>query len=154
MIKPLLLSLLLFSVSSYSSDCFEQAGRRYKIHPDLLRAVAFKESSFRQSAINFVSSEKYAVGTMQIHSQNFQHLRRFGITPNRLYRDRCLNIHTGAYYLALAFRRWGYTWRAVGAYNAGFLNTPEQEQKRTRYANDVRRIYERIKRSNSHAIKK
>ncbi|POT57849.1 lytic transglycosylase [Citrobacter amalonaticus] len=143
--KMALFSLLLFAVCSHSADCFDRAGYRYKIHPDLLRAIAFKESSFRQSAINFVSPEKYAIGTMQIHSQNFQHLRRFGITPGRLYRDRCLNIYTGAYYLALAFRRWGYSWRAVGAYNAGFLNTPEQELKRSRYANDVRRIYEDIK---------
>ncbi len=66
---------------------------------------------------------------MQIHSQNFSHLAQFGITPHQLYTDSCLNIYTGAYYLAIAFKRWGYSWRAVGAYNAGFRETDAQEKE-------------------------
>ena len=58
------------------------AGRDYRIEPDLLRAVSFRESSRRDNALNVVSQSEYAVGKMQIHSQNFSHLAQFGITPN------------------------------------------------------------------------
>ncbi|CND00292.1 transglycosylase SLT domain-containing protein [Yersinia intermedia] len=143
--KTISILMIIFSGSSVAQDCFERAGRDYRIEPTLLRAVAFRESSFRPKAMNIVSSEKYAIGMMQIHSQNFLHLSQFGITPGNLYHDSCLNIYTGAYYLAIAFKRWGYNWRAVGAYNAGFKDSPEQEQKRYKYASEIQTIYKQIK---------
>lgn len=138
----LLASILSFSVSA---DCYDLAGRDYKIEPDLLRAVSFRESSWRDNALNYVSPDSYAIGRMQIHSQNFNHLSQFGITPENLKKDTCMNIYTGAYYLALAFKRWGYSWRAVGAYNAGFKDDRKQELKRQKYAGEVRQIYEKLK---------
>lgn len=141
----ILTGLLIFPATAFSADCFDLAGRDYKIEPDLLRAVAFRESSWSGSAMNVVSEESYAVGMMQIHSQNFSHLSAFGITPRHLYHDKCLNIYTGAYYLALAFDRWGYNWRAVGAYNAGFRDNPVQESRRKKYATEVYNIYQNIK---------
>nr|WP_253076365.1 transglycosylase SLT domain-containing protein [Citrobacter freundii]URZ94138.1 lytic transglycosylase [Citrobacter freundii] len=137
--------LLLMSASVFSQDCFERAGRDYGINADLLRAISFRESSWRSDALNIVSPESYAVGAMQIHSQNFAHLSQFGITPDKLTSDDCMNIYTGAYYLAIAFKRWGVNWRAVGAYNAGFRETDEQERKRLKYAQEVQAIYENIK---------
>lgn len=117
----LLVGLLALTFSAIAQDCFEMAGRDYHIESDLLRAISFRESSWRPDAMNVVSDESYAVGMMQIHSQNFSHLAQYGIMPGNLYRDPCMNIYTGAYYLAIAFKRWGYSWRAVGAYNAGFV---------------------------------
>lgn len=139
--------LLLACTLSFGAkaDCYDLAGRDYKIEPDLLRAISFRESSWRDHALNYVSPESYAIGRMQIHSQNFNHLSQFGITPEHLKNDVCMNIYTGAYYLAIAFKRWGYSWRAVGAYNAGFRETPEQETKRKKYAEEVRAIYNNIK---------
>lgn len=137
--------LLLMSASVFSQDCFERAGRDYGINANLLRAISFRESSWRSDALNIVSPESYAVGAMQIHSQNFAHLSQFGITPDKLTSDVCMNIYTGAYYLAIAFKRWGVNWRAVGAYNAGFRETDEQERKRLKYAQEVQAIYENIK---------
>lgn len=136
--------LLISSTSVFSQDCFDRAGRDYGINADLLRAISFRESSWRSDALNVVSPESYAVGTMQIHSQNFAHLSQFGITPEVLTSDVCMNIYTGAYYLATAFKRWGTTWRAVGAYNAGFRDNENQEMKRQRYAGEVKAIYEKI----------
>ncbi|ELE9730650.1 transglycosylase SLT domain-containing protein [Enterobacter hormaechei] len=141
----LLVGLLALTSPVIAQDCFEMAGKDYHIEPDLLRAISFRESSWRPDAMNIVSNESYAVGMMQIHSQNFSHLAQYGITPGNLYRDPCMNIYTGAYYLAIAFKRWGYSWRAVGAYNAGFKNDTEQEKKRMKYASEVRGIYEEIK---------
>lgn len=123
------------------------AGRDYNIEPDLLRAISFRESSWRPDAMNVVNHESYAVGMMQIHSQNFSHLAQFGITPVNPYRDPCMNIYTGAYYLAIAFKRWGYSWRAVGAYNAGFRETEVQEKKRQKYAQEIHVIYVGIKKN-------
>ncbi|WP_439896390.1 transglycosylase SLT domain-containing protein, partial [Salmonella enterica] len=110
-----------------------------------LPIFSFRESSWRDNALNIVSQNEYAVGKMQIHSQNFSHLAQFGITPHQLYTDSCLNIYTGAYYLAIAFKRWGYSWRAVGAYNAGFRETDAQEKKRQKYAQEIQAIYMDIK---------
>lgn len=119
--KTLITGLLAITFSVNAQDCFEMAGRDYRIEPDLLRAISFRESSWRDNALNVVSQSEYAVGKMQIHSQNFSHLAQFGITPQQLYTDSCLNIYTGAYYLAIAFKRWGYSWRAVGAIMQDFV---------------------------------
>lgn len=82
---------------------------------------------------------------MQIDSQHFKELSRYGIKPEHLVTDPCMNIYTGAYYLAIAFKKWGITWRAVGAYNAGFRNTEEQERRRKIYATKIQNIYRNIK---------
>ncbi|ELE9247884.1 transglycosylase SLT domain-containing protein [Enterobacter kobei] len=141
----LLAGLLVITSAAIAQDCFDMAGRDYHIEPDLLRAISFRESSWRPDAMNVVSNQSYAVGMMQIHSQNFSHLAQYGITAGNLYRDPCMNIYTGAYYLAIAFKRWGYSWRAVGAYNAGFRETEAQERKRQKYAEEIRAIYNGIK---------
>ena len=154
MLKKLILAIIFISGTVSASDCFDRAGRDYKIDPDLLRAVAITESSGRSNAMNIVSSERYAVGMMQIHSNNFPHLSEFGITPGNLYSDSCLNIYTGAYYLAIAFKRWGYNWRAVGAYNAGFKETRRQDLRRNEYARKVWKHYRGIKVNNSQRQEK
>lgn len=143
----LLTGLLTLTCPVIAQDCFEMAGRDYRIDPDLLRAISFRESSWRDNALNIVSQNEYAVGKMQIHSQNFSHLAQFGITPRQLYTDSCLNIYTGAYYLAIAFKKWGISWEAVGAYNAGFRKGERQNQRRLAYASDIYRIYTGIKSS-------
>ncbi|MFJ7174686.1 transglycosylase SLT domain-containing protein [Citrobacter freundii] len=140
----LLVGLFSLTCPVIAQDCFEMAGRDYRIE---LRAVSFRESSWRDNALNIVSQNEYAVGKMQIHSQNFSHLAQFGITPHQLYTDSCLNIYTGAYYLAIAFKRWGYSWRAVGAYNAGFREADAQEKKRQKYAQEIQAIYMDIKKN-------
>ena len=148
--KNVILAGLLVIISPViAQDCFDMAGRDYHIEPDLLRAISFRESSWCPDAMNVVSNQSYAVGMMQIHSQNFSHLSQHGITAGNLYRDPCMNIYTGAYYLAIAFKRWGYSWRAVGAYNAGFRETEAQERKRQKYAEEIRAIYNEIKKNAS-----
>ncbi|WP_103686335.1 transglycosylase SLT domain-containing protein, partial [Escherichia coli] len=87
----------------------------------------------------------YGSGLMQIDSQHFKELSRYGIEPEHLVTDPCMNIYTGAYYLAIPFKKWGVTWRAVGAYNAGFRNTEEQDRRRKTYAEKIQNIYRNIK---------
>lgn len=138
---------VLLSFSAAAVDCFDAAGRDYNIDPDLLRAVSFRESSFRTDAINRVSDTKYAVGLMQIHSQNFKELNQYGIHENSLKTDPCMNIYTGAYYLAKFIYLEKDIWQGVGAYNAGRKKSQVQELKRQRYANEIYVIYKNIKNS-------
>ncbi|MDK8008807.1 lytic transglycosylase, partial [Escherichia coli] len=43
----LLVGLLARTSPVIAQDCFEMAGRDYHIEPDLLRAISFRESSWR-----------------------------------------------------------------------------------------------------------
>ena len=115
--------LSLIPLSSMAADCFDMAGRDYKIDPDLLRAISWQESRFKIDAIGRNPVTGYGSGLMQIDSQHFNELSRYGIKP-----DHRLNIYTGAYYLAQAFKKWGVSWDAVGAYNAGFKKTRARQQ--------------------------
>ncbi|HFF9410245.1 transglycosylase SLT domain-containing protein, partial [Escherichia coli] len=112
--KIIAIILIMFAGNTYSSDCFELAGRDYKIDPDLLRAISWHESRNRVNAIGINPVTGYGSGLMQIDSQHFKELSRYGIKPEHLVTDPCMNIYTGAYYLAIAFKKWGVTWRAVG----------------------------------------
>lgn len=143
----LLVGLLMLSSPVIAQDCFELAGRDYKIDPDLLRAISWKESRYRVNAIGINPITGYGSGLMQVDSQHFNELARYGIKPEHLTTDPCMNIYTGAYYLAIAFKKWGVSWEAVGAYNAGFRKTERQNQRRLAYASDVYRIYTGIKSS-------
>lgn len=133
------------SASSFAADCFDMAGRDYKIDPDLLRAISWNESRFKLKAIGKNPTSGYGVGVMQIDSLNFAELSKYGISPDRLLSDACMNIYTGAYYLAIAFKKWGKNWNAVGAYNAGFSREPKQAMKRYNYANKIYTTYISIK---------
>ncbi|EHV83114.1 transglycosylase SLT domain protein [Escherichia coli DEC7B] len=87
-----------------AADCFDLAGRDYKIDPDLLRAISWKESRYRVNAIGINPVTGYGSGLMQVDSQHFNELARYGINPEHLTTDPCMNIYTGAYYLAIAFK--------------------------------------------------
>ncbi|EAS1943041.1 lytic transglycosylase [Salmonella enterica subsp. enterica serovar Typhimurium] len=143
----LTICLLLLNTVCHATDCFELAGRDYRIDPDLLRAISWKESHYRVNAIGINPVTGYGSGLMQIDSQHFNELDRYGITPEQLTTDPCMNIYTGAYYLAIAFKKWGVSWEAVGAYNAGFRRSEQQNQRRLAYASDIHQIYARIKNS-------
>lgn len=130
-----------------SPDCFDLAGRDYRIDPDLLRAIAWNESKYNPYATGKNKDASVDVGIMQINSQHFTTLRSYGITPAHLLNDACMNIYTGAYYLAIAFNKWGVNWRSVGAYNAGFKENGTQNQRRLNYAKKIHHTYTQIKAS-------
>ncbi|WP_186800566.1 transglycosylase SLT domain-containing protein, partial [Escherichia coli] len=90
-----------------ATDCFDLAGRDYKIDPDLLRAISWQESRYRVNAIGINPVTGYGSGLMQVDSQHFNELARYGIKPEHMTTDPCMNIYTGAYYLAIEFEKWG-----------------------------------------------
>lgn len=86
-----------------------QASQRYALSPDLVRAVAWRESRFRHDAL----SPKDAVGVMQLTAGTARDLGvdRYDLTQN---------IHGGAAYLSQMLRRYGGSVPlALAAYNAG-----------------------------------
>ena len=119
--KRLLLLILLSFAGTWVSaaeDCFDRIARDKGLDADLLRAIAFVESSGNPSAVGRnASSEDY--GLMQINSG---WLKRFKTSKSELLNDACFNVQVGAEILADNFTRAAHPWDAVGAYNAPVLD--------------------------------
>jgi soluble lytic murein transglycosylase-like protein len=141
----LLLLAGLFSSGATAADCYDRAGHDYRVDPDLLRAISWQESSATPDAIGKNPTTGYGIGLMQVDSQHLYALSSLGITKQQLLNDHCMNIYTGAYYLAHAVKKYGYSWAAVGAYNAGFRQTEKQALRRYHYARLVYAKYQAIK---------
>ncbi len=113
--------------------CFDEAGARYGLSPELLRTIARVESAMNPMAHNPNNKNgSEDVGLMQINSRWFPILEQHGIERSDLW-DPCTSIHVGAWVLAKNIRSLGNTWRAIGAYNA------KSEHKRYAYANRIYR---------------
>jgi soluble lytic murein transglycosylase-like protein len=121
------------STRTAEAFCYEAAGNRYGISPNLLHAISKGESSFNPIAINYNTNGSYDYGLMQINSSWEPTLRKLGIQWDTLA-DPCTNVMVGAWVLSQCIRDYGYTWPAVGCYNS---RTPS---KRDRYAAKIARI--------------
>jgi soluble lytic murein transglycosylase-like protein len=97
--------------------CWEDAATRYQVSSVLLYAIARTESGLNPQAIGRNSNGSRDIGLMQINSAWLPTLATHGIGERDLF-EPCTNIHVGAWILAGNVSRLGYTWEAVGAYNA------------------------------------
>lgn len=118
--------------------CFTEAGTHYGIAPAVLSAIARTESKLDPSAVHTNPDGSTDVGLMQVNSRWFPVLRRAGIPSIALYQP-CMSIWAGAWILARAFARHGYTWESIGAYNAGERIGATSARRRAAYANQVLR---------------
>jgi soluble lytic murein transglycosylase-like protein len=117
---------LLFQSSSVHAFCFAEAAQRQSVNACLLKSIASVESSMRPDAVrhpytagNKDGSTDYCL--MQINDVELAQLR---MQPNQVLSDPCLCVHVGAYVLAKKIKKFGPTWKAVGAYNA---STPSKQ---------------------------
>lgn len=134
-----LLSVLVVAVQAWPAcaemdACVKQAAQRYQVDERLIHAIIQVESGGNSSALNRNANGSEDIGVMQINSSWMPVLGRYGIKRHHLY-DPCTNIHVGAWVLAGNIARYGYTWRAVGAYNA------RSHAKRQVYVGKVWRRY-------------
>lgn len=127
------------SGSELPLQCFVAAGQRYRIDPMLLYAIAEVESNLVPSATNRNRNGSVDYGVMQINSLHLPKLKGIGIDERRLLEEPCVSVHAGASILAEMIARYGYTWAAVGAYNAG--GGTARGAARHQYATKVWRRY-------------
>lgn len=123
------------------TQCYSAASDRYQIPVPLLRAIAIVESGERPDAINKANRNGATdYGVMQINTYHLERLKPYNISASVLLNNPCANIHVGAWILAenMATAK-GKPWLAIGAYNAGFRETPAAQQARNRYIKKVRR---------------
>jgi len=114
-LRLLVVTLIVFVPLHSYSFCFEEAGAHYGIHPDVLRAIASVESGMNPYAVNFNKNGSFDYGLMQINSRWY---RVLGHERWMKLADPCFNVKVGAWILAGCIKRYGYTWQAVGCYNA------------------------------------
>jgi Soluble lytic murein transglycosylase and related regulatory proteins (some contain LysM/invasin domains) len=152
MLRISLLTIIALAVFPARADCWQLAGARYNIEPELLQAIAIVESNGNSQAVNKNSDGSLDVGLMQINSSHFEALRKYRISQKDLLNDPCQSVMTGAWILAGQIQQFGYTWDAVGAYNAGTANTPKRRALRQRYIKKVAPHYARLKRRKGHAV--
>lgn len=105
--------------------CFEEAGKQYGISPLILWAISREESGFNPSAININHNGSYDYCHMQINSAWASEV---GKNVWASLRDPCQCTMAGAWILSQCIKDNGYTWKAVGCYNA------KSEEKRVGYS--------------------
>lgn len=136
-----MLAMLAVPVLSWAAgwQCWADAAERYNLPVDLLYAISRVETGNRSNLVSGSNRNgSYDIGLMQINSRHLPRLAKYGITASDLLHNPCLNLHIGAWILAEFVARYGYTWQAIGAYNAG------DPVKRAVYAKKVYAMYERI----------
>lgn len=143
--KHFISALVLFgAVGTANADCWEEAGREFSIAPELLYAIAEQESNLNPRAIGHNSNGSRDIGLMQVNTYHLPRLAKYGITEQSLLNDSCRALKVGAGILADFMRRYGYSWEAVGAYNAGTAIDGGAPERRRAYANKIAVRYQRI----------
>jgi len=137
--------MALFVLISYKPAhgfCWEEASERYNVPIPLLKAIAEVESDFDPYAKEILK-ETESVGLMQINSFWLEILKTYGITQKQLY-EPCININIGAWILSMEIERYGLTWQAVGAYNAGAYTNNNKERKLVLYRRYAEKVLGRL----------
>jgi soluble lytic murein transglycosylase-like protein len=125
--------------------CWDMASLRYGVPVEILVAIAKQESNFNAKAISPPNSNgSRDIGMMQINEWWLPKLEAYGITREKLL-DPCINLNVGAWILSQEFERHGYTWKAIGAYNA------KSPDKRLAYAKHILKHLKTIEQNKQRA---
>lgn len=123
---------LLLGAAMPAQACWDEAAARYHVNSAVLYAMAQTESGLNPLAVGQNANGSRDIGLMQINSAWLPKLAEYGINERDLFQP-CTSIHVGAWLLARNIYRYGYTWEAVGAYNA------VNPSKRSAYVKKVQR---------------
>lgn len=145
--RKLFVLMTIFITPLSQAHCFDIVGKKYRLDPDYLRAIAWKESKYKRHAIGKNNDGTQDIGIMQINTANYEWLKKTfpALSTKKLLNDACFNIQVGGYILNENFKLYGRKWVAVGAYNAGGKNNPKRIKIRYQYARAVSEYYESIK---------
>ena len=136
-------------MSTAHAFCFEEAGRRYNVNADVLRAIAKVESGNRPEVVSTNKNGTRDIGLMQINSTHLKQLQKYGIGERELL-DACVNTKVAAWLLAdLVNRHGNESWNTVGAYNAGCSSLKGHSciQARAKYAKKIQFALRRVQSS-------
>jgi activator of 2-hydroxyglutaryl-CoA dehydratase len=106
---------LIFFPFDAGAFCFEEAGETHGVSYELLQSIARVESNLNAKAVNVNKNGTRDLGLMQINSAWIETLN---LNKDELISNPCYNVMTGAGILRQCIDRYGYTWEAVGCYNA------------------------------------
>ncbi|SUG96117.1 Invasion protein IagB precursor [Salmonella enterica subsp. enterica] len=123
----------------------------FNIESELLYAIAQQESAMKPGAIGHNRDGSTDLGLMQINSFHMKRLKKMGISEKQLLQDPCISVIVGASILSDMMKIYGYSWEAVGAYNAG--TSPKRSDIRKRYAKKNLGELQKIKRNVSRREK-
>jgi lysozyme-related protein Hpa2 len=118
-------------------DCFASAGAYQHVSPTVLRAIAWQESRGKANAIHRNTNGSIDYGMMQINSIHLSVLSQYGLSAGDLM-DPCASVFVAAWYLHRMVAKYGYTWKAVGAYHS------ETPAERDRYAHSIETLVGQI----------
>lgn len=127
------------TLASITASCTLAAGTAFNLPPPLLIAIIHVESAGNPRAIGRNANSTYDIGLMQISSSWLPLLKKAGVSEKSLY-DPCVNIHVGAWILSQEVERYGYSWEAIGAYNAGPYNANSKHWKLPIYQKYAKKV--------------
>lgn len=112
------MGVVVAAAAAAALNCWGAAAYRYNLPVELLYAIGQQESQLKPHVVAVNNNGTRDIGVMQVNSSWLPVLERYGITERHLL-DACTNIQVGSWILAQEVQRYGYTWQAIGAYNAG-----------------------------------
>ena len=125
--------------ASLGLNCWLLAAQQFNVPVGLLQAISHVESGGDCWATHLNRDGSRDMGCMQINSRWLGVLSRAGITLTDLYVP-CINVSVGAWILSGEVARYGYSWVAIGAYNAGPLDAKTRAWKLPLYRKYARRV--------------
>jgi len=133
------LLIILSGMFPASANCWDYAASQFGIESRLLKAIALVESGMNPAALGRNTNGTTDIGLMQINSLHLKRLSQLGVTSATLTQDSCQSLVVGTSILADMMKVYGYSWEAVGAYNAG--TRKDRHQTRMNYAKKVWQVY-------------
>ena len=115
MLKKVFSILFVFYPLLVVAFCFDEAAQEHGMNANLLRGIARVESNNNATAINHNRNGTTDLGIMQINSS---WIRPMGLNEKELLKNPCYNVKTAAKILKQCMDKHGYTWEAIGCYNA------------------------------------
>lgn len=125
-------------ISQSTAQCVVEASVRYQVPELLLHAILMKENG-RTGHYTRNKNGTYDLGLAQINTSWMTEFSKYGIKPEHVMNDACINVALSAYILKYNWVRQERDWfKAVVAYNIGNAKwTPVRYGIGYRYASDV-----------------